>query len=181
MAGIELQILNWIQALRNPVLDQIMVFITKLGDAGLLWILIALVFCVKKDTRKTGNLIFLSIMLEVIICNLLLKPCIQRIRPCDINPALKLLVERPGDFSFPSGHTGAAFACTASLFLMKDRLRYPVLILSILIAFSRMYLYVHYPTDILGGIITGIVSAMLAFTLYKHLTKTDINHFILPV
>lgn len=178
MAGIEMQILDMVQMLRNPIMDQIMLMITRLGDGGILWILFALLLFVKKDTGKIGILIFLAILLEVIFCNVLLKPMFQRIRPCDLNDTISLLIDHPDDYSFPSGHTGAAFAFSSSLFFTKQRFRYQSLLLSILIAFSRMYLYVHYPTDILGGIILGIMCGYLSYQILQAFNKDSHKIFL---
>lgn len=104
--------------------------------------------CFTPKRRKRGGT---ALALEVLCSNLILKPLVARLCFCDINPAVQLLVPRPGDFSFPFGHTGASFAGAAVLFLHKSRLCVPALILAVLIGFSRLYLYVHYPTDVLAG------------------------------
>lgn len=96
-----------------------------------------------------------ALALEVLCCNLILKPFVARIRPCDINTAVQLLVPRPDDFSFPSGHTGAFFSASSALYFSRSRLRFPALVLAVLIGFSRLYLYVHYPTDVLAGAVLG--------------------------
>ena len=100
-------------------------------------------------------------MLEVICCNLVLKPLVARIRPCDVNTAVQLLVARPDDFSFPSGHTGASFAAVTALYASRSRLWILSLILAVLIAFSRLYLYVHYPSDVLAGVVIGIMAGWI--------------------
>ena len=102
-----------------------------------------------------------GLVLEVICCNLVLKPLVARVRPCDVNTAVQLLISRPDDFSFPSGHTGASFAAVSALCCSRSRLWIPSLVLAVLIAFSRLYLYVHYPTDILAGMLLGITSGWL--------------------
>lgn len=158
MAAIEIQVLDFVQKIRMPWLDHTMVFITTLGNGGALWILLGIVLLISKKHRKTGILVLAALGVEVILCNGILKPLAARVRPCDVNTAAKLLVSRPTDFSFPSGHTGASFAAAVMLCQRKVRGCYAALVLACLIAFSRMYLYVHYPTDILGGIVTGGVS-----------------------
>lgn len=159
MAAIELQGLNLIQQMRTAWLDHIMVFITKLGNGGLVWIAIGLLLLVSKKHRKTGVFMLAALAIEVILCNGILKPLVARVRPCDVNSGVKLLVSRPTDYSFPSGHTGASFAAAGVLWLRGEKGRYGAYILAGLLAFSRMYLYVHYPTDILGGIVIGSLSA----------------------
>ena len=99
-----------------------------------------------------------ALILDMILCNGILKHVFARVRPCDVNTTIQLLVPRPSDYSFPSGHTAASFAAVAALFFAgQKKLWKPALVLAVLIAFSRLYLYVHYPTDILGGIIVGVL------------------------
>lgn len=160
MTGIELQILDLIQQFRAPWADQIMVGITTLGNGGVIWIGVGLVLLVSKKHRKTGVMMLVALAVEVILCNGILKPLAARIRPCDVNPAVQLLVSRPTDYSFPSGHTGASFAAAMMLCARREKGCYAALVLACLIACSRMYLYVHYPTDILGGAIVGSLSAL---------------------
>lgn len=157
--GIEIQILDWLQKLHTPVLDQIMCSITHLGDAGALWILLVVVLLLVPRTRKSGLIVAGALLMDALLCNVLLKPIIARIRPFDVNTAIQLLVNRPVDYSFPSGHTAASFASVAGLFMAGEkRLWKPALVLAVLIAFSRLYLYVHYPTDVLGGMLLGCLS-----------------------
>ena len=155
----EFSILDWIQSnLRNPILDQLMPAITALGNSGLIWILLSGILLLMPKYRKTGAAVLAGLVLEVVCCNLILKPLVARIRPCDVNMAVQLLISRPDDFSFPSGHTGASFAAVSALCCSRSRLWIPSLVLAVLIAFSRLYLYVHYPTDILAGILLGVMA-----------------------
>lgn len=103
------------------------------------------------------------------ICNLLLKNMVARVRPCDLNPAVQLLIARPPDFSFPSGHTAAAFTSVFSFYRENNRLWKPALVLAAVIAFSRMYLYVHFPTDVLGGVAVGWVCALAGQAVSRRL------------
>ena len=158
----EFSILDWIQSnLRNPILDQLMPAITALGNSGLIWILLSGILLLMPKYRKAGAAVLAGLVLEVVCCNLILKPLVARIRPCDVNTAVQLLISRPDDFSFPSGHTGASFAAVSALCCSRSRLWIPSLVLAVLIAFSRLYLYVHYPTDILAGMLLGITSGWL--------------------
>ena len=110
MAQMELAVLDFIQELfRNPFMDSLMPAITSLGDAGFLWILLGLALLCSRKYRRTGAAVLLSLAADLVICNLLLKNMVARVRPCDLNPAVQLLIARPSDFSFPSGHTAAAF------------------------------------------------------------------------
>lgn len=159
----EIRILDWIQSMRTPVGDAVIPAITKLGDAGMIWILLAVVLLIIPKTRKSGAILAAALCVDVILCNGILKNLFGRIRPCDVNTSVQLLIARPDDFSFPSGHTAASFAAAAALMLAGERkIWVPVLALAIVIAFSRLYLYVHYPTDILGGIAVGIFAGYVS-------------------
>ena len=162
MLSFEFAILDWIQAnLRNPILDLLMPALTTLGNSGLVWIILAGVLMFMPKYRKAGAAVMAGLVLEVICCNLVLKPLVARVRPCDVNTAVQLLIARPGDFSFPSGHTGASFAATAALYCSRSWIWIPSLMLAVLIAFSRLYLYVHYPTDVLAGMLLGVMAGWL--------------------
>ena len=159
----ELSILDWIQNhMRSAFLDGFFSFVTHLGDAGIFWIALAVLLLLFKKTRKTGIMMGLSLLLGLLVCNLTLKPLVARIRPYDINNAVTLLIEKPHDFSFPSGHTQASFGGAMVLFFRDKRLGIPAVCLAVLIAFSRMYLYVHYPTDVLTAAVLGTVFAFLS-------------------
>ncbi len=155
--NMEFQILDWIQSIRTPLGDVVMPWISALGNAGMIWIVLAAVLLLIPKTRKSGVILALALCMDVLMCNVILKNVFARIRPCDVNTAVQLLIARPVDFSFPSGHTAASFASAAALFFAGEKkLWKPVLVLAVLIAFSRLYLYVHYPTDILGGIVVEL-------------------------
>lgn len=162
--GIELQILNLIQKIRTPFLDSFMSSVTKLGNAGIIWILLTIVLLLIPKTRKAGVTLALALIADLILCNIILKPLVARIRPFDVNTAIQLIIKRPHDYSFPSGHTAASVASVVALYFAgQKRLWKAALILTCLIAFSRMYLYVHYPTDILGGIAAGIIAGYIGY------------------
>ena len=177
----DLPILDWIQAhLQSGFMDTIMPIITVFGDAGIFWIACAVVLLFFPKTRKIGLGMGIAMALGLLVCNVTLKPLVARIRPYDfqikelgktwndILLAGKLLVETPHDFSFPSGHTIASFEAATVLLINNKKLKVgiPALILAILIAFSRLYLYVHYPTDVIfsvfAGILFGIIGHLLA-------------------
>ena len=160
----EISILNAIQTIRTPLLDTVMCVITKLGNAGMIWILSGVILLIIPKTRRTGVILMLALCVDVVLCNGILKNLVGRIRPCDVNTSIQLLVARPHDYSFPSGHTAASFVAVMALYLAgENKIWKPALILAVLIAFSRLYLYVHYPTDILGGIITGCIAAYIGY------------------
>lgn len=156
----EFSILYALQELHNPILDTIMVFITTLGDDGLFWIAIGVICLFFKKHRKMGLQVLLSMLFTYIIGNLILKNIFARPRPCDIDTAVTMLISRPHGHSFPSGHSMNGMVAAVALFLNNKKIGIPALILATLIGFSRMYLFVHFPTDVLGGFAVGILVAI---------------------
>ncbi len=174
--GFEFEILDSIQCIRTPFLDAIMKFITGLGNGGIIWIILAAVLLIIPKKRKSGIILAIALLVDFIICNCILKGMFRRIRPFDVNTAIQLIINRPKDFSFPSGHTAIAFASfTALRFAGEKKICKPVFVLACLIAFSRLYLYVHYPTDLLGGIIAGIISGSIGFAIVYALSNKKIK------
>jgi len=170
----ELEILYAINNIHNVVLDKIMVGITTLGNGGIFWIALAIfLICIKK-TRKCGFLMLISMLLGLIIGNGILKNLIARDRPCWIDPNIPLLIPNPHDYSFPSGHTLASFEAAIMIFLHNKKWGAISLVLAALIAFSRMYLFVHFPTDILGGIVLGTLISISVYYGYER-TNNKIN------
>ena len=168
MMNFEIQILDWIQdVFRCPFLDTVMPLITALANGGVFWIVLALELTIHKKTRPLGIVVILSMVLELVCCNLILKPLVARTRPFEINRTVELLVAKPLDYSFPSGHTGCSFAVTSALYFCRSRGWAPACVLSILIAFSRLYLYVHFPTDVLAGLLLGLASGWAAVNILK--------------
>lgn len=164
----ELQILDALQTMHNPVLDTLMSAITRLGDAGIIWILLCVVLLILPRTRKSGAILMAALLVDLVVCNGILKPLVHRIRPFDVKTGIELLVKQPTDYSFPSGHTAASFASVMALYLAGEKnLWIPALVLAVLIAFSRLYLYVHYPTDVLGGVVVGLAAGALGYWLVK--------------
>ena len=167
------QFLIWLQEnVRNDVLTPIMKLITHLGDKGIFWILIAIVMLFFKKTRPLGMMAGIALVFSVLINNVLIKPNVGRIRPYEVVDGLKLLIERQHDPSFPSGHSGASFAA-AVVFLVKGpkKIGIPAIIMAALIAFSRLYVGVHYPTDVICGIITGTCCAIISFMIWSIVEK----------
>lgn len=138
----------------------------------MIWIVLAVILLLIPKTRKTGIIILAALCIDLVVCNGILKNLFARIRPCDVNTQIQLLIARPDDFSFPSGHTAASFAAVAALYFSGERkLWKPALVLACLIAFSRLYLYVHYPTDILGGILVGIAAGYIGYAMNQKWLK----------
>ncbi len=163
----------WIQeAVRNPFLNPLMVAITMLGNGGCIWILISVGLLFSKKTRKLGWICGISLLMMLLATNGIIKPLVARQRPYEAIEALQALVPPPHGTSFPSGHTASAFAVAVVLFRnLKKKIGGCFLALAILISLSRIYVGVHYPTDVLGGILLGIICAYLAQYLYEFLAK----------
>ncbi len=162
-------ILLWIQEyLRNDFLTPIMIFVTSLGNAGIIWILITVLLLLSKKTRKVGILSVCALLGSLLINNMILKNLVARVRPYEVVNGLHLLIEKQVDWSFPSGHTGSSFASAVVLYRNLPR-KYGVLalVLAALIAFSRLYVGVHYPTDVLVAVITGSVIGIIVDKIEK--------------
>lgn len=115
-----------------------------------------------------------GLALDLLFCNLALKPLIGRVRPFAVNPTVSLLIPPPMDASFPSGHTAASFASVAALKTANNRLWKPALALAVVIALSRLYLYAHWPTDILGGAAVGILAGWLGTKLAQSIPRKKV-------
>ncbi len=168
MNQFELGILDGIQNIFGcKFLDVVMPIITLFGDGGIFWIALAVILLIFKKTRKIGLTMGISLAVGFLVGNLFLKNVVARIRPYDLNPEFTLLVEKLHDFSFPSGHTLASFEASISIYLHNKKFGIPAIILAFLIALSRLYLYVHYPTDVLTSVILGTGFAILSFIIVK--------------
>ena len=165
----ELELLHALQGLHNEVLDSVMLSITTLGDSGMLWIVtgvsLLLVPAVGKESREhvrmrrtMGIHLLISLLLGLLFGNILLKNIVRRPRPFQVDTGVIPLIT-PGEYSFPSGHTTSSFAAACSIYFHNKRAGIVAFVMAAWIAFTRMYLFVHYPTDILGGIVLGVLCA----------------------
>ncbi len=150
----------------NSIFDKIMPVISSLGNVGTVWIILSLIFLTSKKYRRTGVICLLALLFTSFMGEVILKHLIQRPRPFNEIPGVQLLISKPLTYSFPSGHTASSFAAAYIIFKEIRRLAIPAFIIAALIAFSRMYLLVHYPSDIAGGIILGILCAAAARKLF---------------
>ncbi|MDD6208742.1 MAG: phosphatase PAP2 family protein, partial [Clostridiales bacterium] len=143
---------------RNPVLDSFFLFITTLGNAGMIWIALSFILLFSKKTRKAGVMGFCALLLTLLINNLLIKNVVGRTRPYEVVRGLVPLIKKQMGASFPSGHSACAFAA-ASVFYRTLPKKYGImaLVLAVLISFSRLYVGVHYPSDVLVGMINGVL------------------------
>ena len=169
----DLPILDWIAAhLRCGFLDAVMPVITVLGNAGIFWIALSVLLLLIPKYRKVGLGMGAALLIGLLVCNVTMKPLMARIRPYDFQwehfgRTIDLLIAAPHDYSFPSGHTLASFEAATVLTIHSKKLGIPALILASLIAFSRLYLYVHYPTDVLFAVVMGIGFGFLGNFLVK--------------
>ena len=167
--NIDILILDFIQDyIKNPFFDFLMPWISWLGNGGLIWIIAAVVLLAIPKYRKGGIALSVGLLAGLLIGNLTLKPLIARVRPFDMVEGIELLIAAPNDFSFPSGHTLSSAIAAAMLTMTDKRFGYVAIPIACLIAFSRMYLYVHYPTDILGAVaLAAAISTGLYFIFFK--------------
>lgn len=176
----EESILLFLQDIRNDILDPIMIVITHTGDYGILCIAAAFFLILIPKTRVLGHVVAVSIAIEFIINNVLLKNIIARTRPYEVINGLSILIGEQPDYSFPSGHAGVTFAFAAAMLYaliygiegLTDKKAYrnatlAVLLYAVLLAFSRMYVGVHYPTDIIGGMLLGIITGCAGYHIEK--------------
>lgn len=170
---IDFYILNIIQSIRNPFLDVIMPIITYLGSGGIIWSVTAIIMLCFKKSRKSGIIIIISLLLGLFLSTIGLKNIVGRERPYNADGALlaveNLLIGIPsGRYSFPSGHSISSFSAATVIAMYNKKLGIPAIILASLICFTRLYLYVHFPTDVIVGAVFGILIAFLSdFTFYK--------------
>lgn len=159
----EAEILLWIQEyLRMPVLNSVMRGITHLGDFGIFWILMAIMLCLYAGTRKAGLTVAAGMLVSFLINNLFLKNVVGRTRPYEMIDGLTLLVNRAKDMSFPSGHSATSFVAAVIIAgMLPKRYGISALVLAALISFSRLYVGIHYPTDVLFGAASGIIIGLI--------------------
>lgn len=164
--GCEVFEFKMLNAIHNLVqcdfMDILMKTISAIGNGGAVWIVAALIMLATKKYRRLGLKLAIGLIAGLIFGNIILKNLVARPRPCWIFEDIDMLIAVPQDFSFPSGHTLASFTSAFILLDADKRMGVPAIILATVMAFSRMYLFVHFPTDILGGIIlSGIIFVMI--------------------
>ena len=170
----DLAVFEAVSKIWNPVLDVIMKTITYMGEAGIIWILLAIVLFLTKKYRKAGVAIAVALIVMEILNNVVLKNAIARPRPCwEDNELLASLgwwfesyefpyvVGKPHSYSFPSGHTSSAFAASVAFLWYDRKYGIPTFIFAAIMGFTRLYVHVHYCTDIIGGVIVGVIYALI--------------------
>lgn len=157
---------------RNPILDKIMIFITSLGNGGMIWIAATILLLIPKKTRKIGFMSAAALLGSLVINNHLIKNLVQRPRPFVTFTDLQIIIPKPSEFSFPSGHTSSSFAAAAVFYRhLPKKLGVPSVILAGLIGFSRLYVGVHYLTDVIAGVVMGVLLSYLGEFLVNFFGK----------
>ena len=178
----DLSVFQWIQSVQNEILDALMVGITTLGNGGAAFIAIGLALLFTKKYRKAGLAVLVALLVMLLCNDLFLKEFFARPRPFNLfetNPEKYTfwgkgyiypeLISKPTSFSFPSGHTASAFAAAIALLWHNRKFGIPTTIFAALMGFSRIYVEVHYCTDILAGVVSGTICAFVAVLIVKYL------------
>ena len=167
MMEFEFLVLDFIyEYIKNPFLDFLLPKITALGNGGIIWIIAAVVLLCIPKYRKCGIALSVGLLACLVIGNLTLKPLVARLRPYEYVEGMKLLIATPDDFSFPSGHTLSSTVAAAILTMGDKRFGYFAIPLAVILAFSRLYLYVHFLTDVLGGAVIGAVISIVIYFIF---------------
>ena len=171
MTQIDFSILYWIQDhIVCDALTPIMKLFTTVGNGGVLWIVLGILLLLFKKTRRAGIAVLVSLALVALLNNEIIKPIVQRPRPFTYTD-IELLITAPGGYSFPSGHTSSSFAAATAVFLKNKKPGAALLACAALIGFSRMYFFVHFPSDVFVGMIEGILTAVIVTLLLDHAQK----------
>lgn len=171
----EQRTLLWLQErLRRSWLTVAMKIATFLGNGGILWLTACACLLLRQQTRRAALTALLSLVFSALVCNAFLKNLVERARPFNKIPGLQFLIRKPHDFSFPSGHTSSSFAAaTVFLALLPMWAGVTALLIAMTIAFSRMYLGVHYPSDVFCGMVLGVLFGIAALLVVSMLLRAE--------
>lgn len=162
--------------LRADWLTPVMLTITKLGNLGFIWIVISLLLLCFKKTRWAGAAGILGLIFSLVFNNWLLKNLFERTRPYEVVEGLMLMTKKASDFSFPSGHTGSSFAAATAICCMMKQSRtkwqYLLLGFAAVMGYTRLYIGIHYPSDVICGMLTGILCGYAAYRVLRIAKKT---------
>ncbi|GHU81932.1 phosphatase PAP2 family protein [Clostridia bacterium] len=161
--------INWVGRLHRPILNRFMIIISSLGNGGLIWFMLCVPFMILKTWRITGINIMIGLVVAHISGEIIIKHLVCRVRPCHKLEDEELIVKRPQYYSFPSGHTTASFSVFVVMLCRCFPVAMPVLVLALLMGFSRIYLRVHYLTDVVCGMVLGMLCGFLSVEIFKHL------------
>lgn len=177
LANLDSGMLLFIQDyIRNSILTPIFLIVTKLGNAGIIWIILSIVLLIPKKTRTIGYMSVCALIGSLLINNLILKNLVERTRPYEVVQGLVPLLGKQADFSFPSGHTGSSFAAAGILYRkLPKKYGIPAMVLAFLIAMSRLYLGVHYPSDVLFGMLSGIAISYVAEKIVNYRYRENLE------
>lgn len=187
ITNIDFSILNAIYStLKCAFMDIFMLICTYSTEGGFVWILAALICLCFPKSRKTGLVMGLALIMGITLGNGVLKGLVMRSRPYTY-PGYEhiestLLIKKCWDSSFPSGHSLSAFEGAVPLLMYKKKYGIPALVLALLVAFSRMYIFVHFPSDVLAGAALGTLFALVSYLIINALYKKfDLeNKLLLP-
>lgn len=168
----EIGILDFIrETFSCKFLDYFFKFITSLTDSGIFWIILAVVLLCFKKTRKTGISLGAVLIIGEILGNQIIKKLFERPRPYTVNQDITLIVKKLSSYSFPSGHTRCAVECATAIYANNKKWGIAAICLAVLTALSRLYLYMHYPTDVLAGAVLGVTDGLLAIFIVKKVSQ----------
>lgn len=170
-------VLYWIQDyVRNDLLDSVMPLITTLVDYGFIWLLLGIILIAIKKYRVYGIECVAALALAGGLVNLVIKPLVERTRPFIIDPSITLLLNAPTSSSFPSGHTAASFAAAVVICSMPIKVYWKIIavVMACLVAFSRMYLFFHFPSDVFVGLILGLCCGFICVLLGKKFLRPHV-------
>lgn len=166
----EMEILDGIRAIFGcSFMDTLVPAVTFLANAGWMWIVMGLVFLFFRRYRRTGITLLISLLAHLLTCNVFLKNLVVRDRPCWLNDSVELLIANPTDYSFPSGHTMVSFVAATVLTVLHPKWGYWAYPVAAAMGFTRLYLYVHFPTDVLAGAVLGVIVGILVTVGMKKL------------
>ena len=178
ITDMDFAVLDWIQSvLRCTVLDWLMTGFSYLAEGGAVWIVLGVVLLFFRKTRAAGAALLASLLIGWVIGGFVIKPLVQRVRPCNINTDVLLAVKRPSSYSFPSGHSITSGAAAAVMLATHRKIGWAVLPVALLVMFSRLYHYVHYPTDVLAGALLGVLTAVVVLLIMR---KTGLERKLSP-
>lgn len=168
---LDFSILNFIQdTFVSDFMNTLMIIITNLG-AGVIWIIGAIVLICIRKYRFYGIAVLSALLLTILLTECCIKLLVMRERPYLLVEGFQLIVSEPSGTSFPSSHTATSFAGAIPFFMVKKRFGFIALFYALLVGFSRLYLYVHFPSDVLCGSLIGSVIGLGVAILFKHIFR----------